>query len=594
MENSADYVGLVRRAQLGDKGCLEQLTEVVNERLRVDMYRLTLEHELAQEIVQETMLEMLKVLSELKEVEKFWPWLYQIALNRVRLHYRRKRRRRSVPLSSIPEPAGKDDGREAMANMVSGELKEIVLGSMRALKTEHRAVLTMRCYREMRYSAIAESMGCSEFAAKMLFCRAKKALKRQLARRGFSKGSLLPALVLFGKLTAPSEAAKVSIGPASVKVGAGAAIAGAVAGKKAVICLLTAGLLGLGGVYIGSGIGEKIAGPAGNDAAGALAAERAEMSEGGIEECWYYFPGRADSPVMMQMMRSDPKEGWSCCSWRQNEIANYYCDNRKKTIYIRNCRVWRGDLSVWRLPTDGARLREFLCKVEGRGERAAGAALTGRGTLIVERREVNGGGDQVGTIRHHHILDGAQFRYNWPAGYKVVDERDAMHKRGWTYFRISGRIKGKAVSGTGCIPFVYGASRRHRAWMRVRVGSKVVVDESFVGFCRPWMGLHTIDTIRRDAAEEGIWFETQCAGGGEKAEVSLSCEGARVVYTIDMHNDITMRAAEDSTAELNFSYLQEIVQPVGDFAEPTGLRVRGKEQRKEGGILWLVKLLRED
>ena len=81
MEKTADYVRLVKRAQLGDKESLERLSELAEERLRVDVFRLTLQEDLTQEIVQESLIEMLRVLSDLKEAHRFWPWLYKIAIH---------------------------------------------------------------------------------------------------------------------------------------------------------------------------------------------------------------------------------------------------------------------------------------------------------------------------------------------------------------------------------------------------------------------------------------------------------------------------------------------------------------------------------
>ena len=94
------------------------------------------------------------------------------------------------------ESFGKDK-RDGLAELISQELKQTVLMAMSKLKPRHRAVLTMRCYDEMEYSQIAGVMRCSEFAARMLFWRAKKALGKQLARRGLGKGALLLALTLF-------------------------------------------------------------------------------------------------------------------------------------------------------------------------------------------------------------------------------------------------------------------------------------------------------------------------------------------------------------------------------------------------------------
>ena len=72
MEKTIDYIRVVRKAQLGDKQSLAELAEMADERLRTDVYRLTLDHDLTCEIVQESILEMFKVLRDLKEANSFW------------------------------------------------------------------------------------------------------------------------------------------------------------------------------------------------------------------------------------------------------------------------------------------------------------------------------------------------------------------------------------------------------------------------------------------------------------------------------------------------------------------------------------------
>lgn len=66
---------------------------------------------------------------------------------------------------------------EALARL-SADLKEFVVRSMRELPDRYREVLVMRCYEEMEYSQIAEELGCTEFAARVLFFRAKKKLAK--------------------------------------------------------------------------------------------------------------------------------------------------------------------------------------------------------------------------------------------------------------------------------------------------------------------------------------------------------------------------------------------------------------------------------
>jgi RNA polymerase sigma-70 factor (ECF subfamily) len=617
MGDKLDYVTLVERAQLGDKECLDRLTELAQERLRADVYRLTLQYNLTQDIVQETLLEMFKILGKLRRADRFWPWLYRIALNKIRLHHRTEHCHKTVPVSATGDGDVEGTGREAMANLIGRELKEIVLGAMRKLKPRHRLVLTMRCYREMTYSEIAESMGCSEFAAKMLFYRAKKSLQRQLARHGFSKGSLLMALVLFGQITAPSEAAaQVCVTAEILKVGVAATLAGMAVSKTAVVSVATAVVVVAGSVAISPSLDKQDTGRQ------EILAKTphvlpavSEVSAGG-EEYWYCYPEGADGPVMVQLMKWDSQGKHSYCQWLQNDHANHYFDKRKNTIYKNNYRVWAGDLAVQRLPTDSPELRDFLSEVQGRQDGMEYVPDKKGGLLVIAAREAGKNNNCPWVIRHYNILEEEYFRYNWPAGVRIEDNRDVMHRRGWTYFTVAGELNGQEVSGAGRLPFVYAISREYFPWLRLQVGDGLRIEDDgmearvygfggktvadykggsfFKGLARPWMGLHTVDTVRRDAAEEWMRFETKYKPGEAKAQVTLAYESGKLIYSIDMEKDVvdkirfSGRQNEELRGELRFTYLQDI-DNIGDgFAEPSVDRY--SRSREEVEMLWLVQL----
>ena len=203
MADNRDYIELVKHAQLGNRESLDALAERVRGRLYAYIYRIVLQEHLAQDIVQETMLEMFKVLGKLERADRFWPWLRGIAFNKLRRHYAEEKHRRTVPMSKQEKPeGGSGESHAGLANLVAEEMKQVVVSAMAELKPQYRKVLAMRCYEEMEYSEIAELMGCSELGARVMFCRAKKALHKQLSRKGFGKGFLVTALVLFGKITA--------------------------------------------------------------------------------------------------------------------------------------------------------------------------------------------------------------------------------------------------------------------------------------------------------------------------------------------------------------------------------------------------------
>jgi len=260
--------------------------------------------------------------------------------------------------------------------------------------------------------------------------------------------------------------------------------------------------------------------------------------------------------------------------------------------------MWHKDLSVWRLPTDEPKLTDFLSQVEGRTEDLGYTPLRGEGLLIVARSQAAEKGNDLLVVRRSHVLEKEYFQHFSSAGAKVVDNRDAMHRRGWTYFTVEGQINGKEVEGTGRIPFVYAVSQRHWPWMKLRIGERTIVDDSFAGFSRPWLGLHTVDTVRRDAAEQQAWFETKYAPKQQKAQVILTCGQGKLVYSVDMEKDvideIKISTTEGKEGELRFSYLQEIDQAGGEFTEPRIRRSYGSKRKVYPGMLWLMKMIIDD
>jgi len=613
MNKQVNYIALLKRAQLGDKQSLNRLAELARQRLSVYVYRLTLADDLTQETVQETLLEMCRILGKLKDADKFWPWLYGIATNKIHRHRRTERTQKNLAKSKAAQ-ATPGQRAQGFQNLVSQELKEIVSTAMQGLKTRHRAVLVMRCYDQMSYTEISESMGCSEFSTRMLFMRAKRALQRQLCRNGFGKGSLLAALVLFGKMTAPTEAAaaQVSVTAATTSVGLLAGLVGLATTKTAILSLTAAGALTVGSIvapYILPGTTQTDR----RDAAGSSILSPLGHVQNGNEEYWYYFPEGAGKPMMIRV-KAGPASAQRHAQFLQNDQANYYFNN--SVIQINNHRMYAGDLSVMRLPTDSPQLGDFLSQAQGgRGnQKMQYVPNTDKGLLVIASRSTEQAPNRPWVIRHHNVLDEDYFQGDWPAGLETVDNRDQMHKRRWTYFRITGAIDGKTVSGSGRIPFVYAVAKRHSPWLKLNIGRDLTIIDTadcsyisgakpasriqykagafFKGLPRPWMGLHTIDIVRRDAAEQRIPFQTELIAS-DKAQVRVTAQEVTLVYTIDLQADV-VDEIEFSTGSvaigaLKFSYLQDIDGIDNQFVSPRIVGYRGPQQQ-DSGLLWLVRL----
>ncbi len=614
MDQQLDQVELIRRAQCGDRQCLEELAEQARGRLHTYVYRLTQQDELTQEIVQESLFEMYKVLGKLKSAERFWPWLHGIATNKLKRHYRTERTQRNLAVSSAERKGSSKERQDGLERLVGEELKQIVCSAMQKLRTQHKAVLVMRCYDGMAYADIAEAMGCSEFGTRMLFLRAKRALQRELSKNGFGKGSLLAALMLFGKMTAPSEAAaaQISVTAAATKVGVLAGVATLATTKTAIISMTAAGALTVGTVVTTSQPWRHGQGPE-QTLPNPRAVAPFDQSENAEEEFWYYFP---EGPAGSMMLRARSGAVGDKSSWQvlQNAKGNYlYRDN---TVYINNHRMWTSDLSVLKVPTDPPAMTEFLCQVEGGSKVPEHVRAAGKGLLVVAARNKAGDDSQPWVIRHRNMLDEDFFQADWPTTARIVDNLDQMHRRGWTYFRVSGQINGQNIWGAGRIPFVDYLRESQSPWLKLQVGSLTVADsygDAFVsrsssselgtykggsffkGLLRPWAGLHTIDTVRRDAAEQQIRFETKYTPGSDFALVELDCKDVRLVYKIDLETDvideITFSTDQGDKGTLKFTYLQSVDGLSGEFVRPVRPRSEKTSSHDSPGVLWLVRLL---
>jgi RNA polymerase sigma-70 factor (ECF subfamily) len=216
--NETGVIGLVMQAQCGNNEAMSQLSQQVADRVLPYIQGLTLNYDLAQDILQETLLEMVKSLNNIRSPESFWCWVYRQALGKVQHHFRDRSRQRSIVLRVASDLLSRatDKSLTGLEYVTRVELSDAVLRAMDKLKIEYRSVLILRCFESMSYAEIAEVLDCKELRARVLFFRAKRSLGRHLSRGGFGEECLLSGLVLFRILTKPSEVSATTLVSASV------------------------------------------------------------------------------------------------------------------------------------------------------------------------------------------------------------------------------------------------------------------------------------------------------------------------------------------------------------------------------------------
>jgi RNA polymerase sigma-70 factor (ECF subfamily) len=194
--------------------------------------RMTLDHDLSEDLTQETLLELVRALPRLHLTNEngFWSWLYRTALGKVQHHFRaqgaRRMQQRTMVNSEILETMSSKTHSGPAATLWHKEMVELILAAMDALNIEYRTVLTLRCLEDQSYAQIADVLGGSQMRTKMLFYRARTALRSQLARKGIRRSHFLGALTVFAAMTSTSTRTASAIVPVTA-ASAKAAVSGA-------------------------------------------------------------------------------------------------------------------------------------------------------------------------------------------------------------------------------------------------------------------------------------------------------------------------------------------------------------------------------
>lgn len=181
MFNNDKYLQLVTQAQTGNYNSTDQLATLVQDRLYPYIYRITLDHDLAQDILQETLLTMLKKISSLRQADRFWPWIYQIASSKTCRHFRAQQllltRQRVMFDDRRYQAQQQRDDHTVLKSLVHKESLRNLYSAVEQLKNPYRQVVQLRCFKQLPYSTIASLAHCTIHQARIRFHRAKQMLK---------------------------------------------------------------------------------------------------------------------------------------------------------------------------------------------------------------------------------------------------------------------------------------------------------------------------------------------------------------------------------------------------------------------------------
>jgi RNA polymerase sigma-70 factor (ECF subfamily) len=177
-------VGLVARAQAGDRGAFEQLVRCYADRLYAVTRQLGLSSDAAEDVTQETFLRAWRGIGSFRGDARFFTWLYRIAVNEAKRRLEREPAHtfvRSLDDGVAVEP--EDVREEPYVRVAQAELRQALADAVLALPLKYRAPLILRDVEGLSTADAAAVLGLGEAALKSRLHRARAAVRSALQDR---------------------------------------------------------------------------------------------------------------------------------------------------------------------------------------------------------------------------------------------------------------------------------------------------------------------------------------------------------------------------------------------------------------------------
>jgi RNA polymerase sigma-70 factor (ECF subfamily) len=185
MSDDSRYIQFLAEARSGDRAAMGRLAGLVWDRVYAFAFRTTLDHNAAEDVVQETLLAMICGLGTLRDDRRFWPWIYRVAWSKIQNGHRDRKLRSGFETKWLRRKAAASDAFTSddtpLDAQVREETVEQVATAVRQLSRSHRSILELRCYDDLDYAEIAARTRTTPERARTHFHRAKQSLKSRLA-----------------------------------------------------------------------------------------------------------------------------------------------------------------------------------------------------------------------------------------------------------------------------------------------------------------------------------------------------------------------------------------------------------------------------
>ena len=180
-----DEAQAIARARTGSTDAFGEIIEHYQVPIVRYLYRLTGQHDVAEDLAQDTFLQAYRSILKTRSELAFKPWLYRIATNNAFQYHRRRRLLSFLPFTGSEEwvPEQADAGTDRIDERMA--IEEALV----KVPQERRACMVLHFVEGLKYREIADIVGVSEEAVRKRVARGSQEFRRAYgAARGGDGG----------------------------------------------------------------------------------------------------------------------------------------------------------------------------------------------------------------------------------------------------------------------------------------------------------------------------------------------------------------------------------------------------------------------
>lgn len=179
LQEDNELLSLYRQPDTKEKG-FTLIVRKYQERLYWHIRRLVIDHEDANDVLQNVFIKVWKSLDGFREDARLYTWLYKIATNESLTHLEIQKRKSAISLSDVESVLGDKLQADSHydANKIEWKLQKAIL----SLPEKQRVVFSLRYYDEMPYEEMSHVLDTSTGALKANYHHALKKVEEFLKK----------------------------------------------------------------------------------------------------------------------------------------------------------------------------------------------------------------------------------------------------------------------------------------------------------------------------------------------------------------------------------------------------------------------------